>query len=274
MRFATKEQLQDVVEYMGNNIHVPQLVQRFDGENIYSTEERIIGSWVDGRPIYQKTVDLGAAPSAAEKQVAHGISNLNHIIKVNAIAWNGTSASYIIPYVSGRSDTNDWTCMITQINQTNIILKTYYSGWSGLQCYATLQYTKTSDAANSYKIARENDYCMQERIIGTWEDDAGKNTVCRKTYKITIPTTQTATSLDTLVETFTIPVFPLKVEALQFNSGKFAAASNSFFTNDWPSINVYTDGTYKKLTVSIQGLDVNNYKGCIFYVVVDYVKGN
>ena len=261
MRFATKEQLQDVVEYMGNNIHVPQLVQHFDAENIYSIDEQVVGCWIDGRPIYQKVITGSWSINGTSwTDISEPSTNKGTCINAWALIADNKYSYPVICAINGGTAP-------MQIKATN-------SGYSGTAKTVVLQYTKTTDAANSYNIAKENDYCMQERIIGTWEDDEGKNLLCRKTYKITIPTTQTANSLDTLVETFTKNVFPLKVEALQFNPGKFAAASNSFYTNDWPSVNVYTDGTYKKLTVSIQGLDVNNYKGCAFYVVVDYIKGN
>lgn len=272
MRFATKEQLQDVVEYMGNNIHVPQLVQHFDAENIYSIDERMIGSWVDGRPLYQKSIAFGTLPNKNTKKVAHGIANIKEVITIKTIGYATTW--YNIPWATTKTVAGENDSLNVYVDTTDIIVQTAADASAETISYITLQYTKTTDAANSYKIAKENDYCMQERIIGTWEDDEGKNLLCRKTYKITIPTTQTADSLKTLVETFTVPVFPLKIEALQFNPNRFSAASNSFYTNNWPSVNVYTDGTYKKLTVEIEGIDVSNYKGCIFYAVVDYVKGN
>ena len=52
----------------------------------YSTSEKMIGTWVDGSPLYQKTIEFGALPNAAEKSVAHGISNISQIKVLNEIA--------------------------------------------------------------------------------------------------------------------------------------------------------------------------------------------
>lgn len=34
--------------------------------NDYSTDEQIVGSWIDGKPLYQKTIDCGANPTGAQ----------------------------------------------------------------------------------------------------------------------------------------------------------------------------------------------------------------
>ena len=52
--------------------------------------------------------------------------------------------------------------------------------------HVTLKYTKTTDSANSYNYANENDYSTSEKIIGTWID--GK-TLYQRTYSGDCPTT-------------------------------------------------------------------------------------
>ncbi|MCR5606977.1 MAG: hypothetical protein K6F69_09205, partial [Treponema sp.] len=55
------------------------------------TDEKIIGTWLDGSYIYQKTIDFGSLPNNGSKSVAHGISNLKRVINFSAIMQNTSS---------------------------------------------------------------------------------------------------------------------------------------------------------------------------------------
>ena len=116
---------------------------KWGDENDYSTDEKIVGTWIDGSYVYQKTISTGSLSAPADNNIAHGISNLKYVINAVGCVTNN-NINYLIPYVSGRSDQNDWTLTISQINATNVIVKTYNSGWSGITGYITLQYTKTT----------------------------------------------------------------------------------------------------------------------------------
>ena len=47
---------------------------------IYSTEEQIIGTWTDGKPIYRKVV-IGSGTIQGDTTIPHGINNLEYVIK-------------------------------------------------------------------------------------------------------------------------------------------------------------------------------------------------
>ena len=55
-----------------------------DGENfsIYSTNEQVIGTWIDGKPIYRKVVTLSTTKTIdmGGISISHGISNINIIL--------------------------------------------------------------------------------------------------------------------------------------------------------------------------------------------------
>lgn len=107
---------------------------------IYSTTERKVGQWIDGKPIYQKTVSCGALPNATTKTVAHNISNVNYIIDYHGISMNPTShISIILPY---PGENQDITVYVDRTN-INIVDKTDNSRYT--TTYVTLQYTKTTD---------------------------------------------------------------------------------------------------------------------------------
>lgn len=57
-----------------------------DVSNTYSTNELIIGTWIDGKPIYRKVVDFGALPGNTQKGVNHGVQNIDIIINMYGFA--------------------------------------------------------------------------------------------------------------------------------------------------------------------------------------------
>lgn len=113
-----------------------------DGSNSYSTDEvKTGGKWIDGKPIYRKTISCGALPNNTTKKVAHGISNLGRVIKTEgySVGSADSSGSFIpVPYVSGVP-------MALYIDTTDIVLQTSgtYSNYS--DSYVTIEYTKTTD---------------------------------------------------------------------------------------------------------------------------------
>lgn len=112
-----------------------------DAEPNYSTSEVDTKvKWVNGKPIYRKTVDTGTMPNNTRKQVAHGISNLDFIISMGGAAY-GNSTFVPIPY----ADTTASSSIGLFADSSNIIL---FSGanFSYLTTsYVTLYYTKTTD---------------------------------------------------------------------------------------------------------------------------------
>lgn len=153
--------------------------------DIYSTTEKVVGCWTDGRPIYQKSISFGALPNNATKSVAHGLTTLRRVIDLKGYTYMpSTGWTSAIPCPSPNStDSLQLDCDATNIN---IITKADWSGCT--ETYVNIWYTKTSDAANSYNYANENDYSTTEKIIGSWLD--GK-TLYQKSY--TLPYTVTTT---------------------------------------------------------------------------------
>lgn len=107
----------------------------------YSTSETATGgTWVDGKPIYKKTINCGALPNATTKAVAHHIIGLNHIIDLKAVAWNSSGTTINLPYTNyyGAQYQVTWYVDKTYIN---IGAGDNKSGYSN--CYVTLYYTKS-----------------------------------------------------------------------------------------------------------------------------------
>lgn len=101
----------------------------------YFSEEHIIGNWIDGSILYEKTIDCGALPNNTTKNVAHNISNLKNVISVNGIGIGSTCIP--LPWISSTNQ-----CTI-YVRGTNVVIvdNDNLSSYNG---YVTLRYTKTS----------------------------------------------------------------------------------------------------------------------------------
>ena len=112
-----------------------------DNLNNYSLENEIkIGKWIDGKPIYKKTINFGTLLNRAEKTVDHNIPDIDFIIKIDGITKATTGQSLPLPYLSLYGEN-------TTIQATNrcIIIDTEANMSAYTQTYITLYYTKTTD---------------------------------------------------------------------------------------------------------------------------------
>lgn len=68
----------------------------------YSTVEQNTGvKWIDGSKIYQKTIDFGAMPVNAEKDVAHNIDGLAYVVDIEFIVYSATQGQWrLMPVIS------------------------------------------------------------------------------------------------------------------------------------------------------------------------------
>ena len=109
----------------------------------YSTSEVNTGAkWIDGSAIYKKTVNVGTLPDTTTKNVAHGISNLGTIIKIEGIAI-GSSYTTPLPFVAEPTAANQSTAIRLYATSTNVVVDTG-TDRTALSAYVTLYYTKSS----------------------------------------------------------------------------------------------------------------------------------
>lgn len=114
----------------------------------YSTEEQVVGTWIDGKPLYQKTVTF-TSPTAINVWNNHTVLDSDCVIvSINAYLYGAANGLVPLPgpygdtllianasYVSSAwSNTNGTLAMLTKANE-----------YVNVNCIATLQYTKTTD---------------------------------------------------------------------------------------------------------------------------------
>lgn len=114
-------------------------------QDIYSTDEvKTNKIWIDNKPIYRKSIYINAFPNVAEKNVAHGITNISQILDIYGYATDG-SRTFPLPFISVNITTGSASGSIyITANSTNVTLGTA-SNRSAFSGYVTLEYTKTTD---------------------------------------------------------------------------------------------------------------------------------
>ena len=113
------------------------------GGGDYSTEEQLTGKrWIDGKPIYQKTIIIDNPSSAVDAPYAHGISNFKHLIYSYAVYTRSDGVEYAEPIFINNS-----YCRTCSVDSTNMIISA--TGNVYTQVRVTIQYTKTTDTATT-----------------------------------------------------------------------------------------------------------------------------
>jgi len=105
----------------------------------YSADEKIIGSWIDGKPIYQKTLQVVRATVGTEVLIDADLAN---VVDLKGIAyWN--SYSLPLPHVSNNSVNNQVAVWVQNTKYLYVLTGSSVTG--AITCYITVQYTKTTD---------------------------------------------------------------------------------------------------------------------------------
>ena len=109
-------------------------------EEVYSTEETKIGTWIDGKPLYRKTIisnfELPFVTQVTSYNIDHNISNIDKVVHVEM-----TDGLKHIPNLSKAGGTTT----IDYVSSTTIEIRYINDSWSSRDWYITLEYTKTTD---------------------------------------------------------------------------------------------------------------------------------
>ena len=120
-------------------------IANMENADIYSTEEKKVGIWIDGKTIYQKTIETTfALESSKWKQEEHNIKDIEHVVNLTGYIISDLSQEVCLNGIVNEHS-NMW---FTNVTQTNIATYSNYSRLLGRPMVITIQYTKTTDNAN------------------------------------------------------------------------------------------------------------------------------
>ena len=158
---------------------------------IYSSEEREVGVWTDGKPLYQKTIEVPISSiTGDETTINHLISDVDNIYIASGCALR--SGNLTLPLVTYHTSSS-WAVSAYNFTRTSFIL---YLGSEErsrvLKVILTVNYTKTTDQPGSGQWLpsgeKSHHYSETEQVVGTWID--GKP-VYEKTFSATFSTSAT-----------------------------------------------------------------------------------
>lgn len=143
---------------------------------IYSDEEREVGVWRDGKPLYEKTVTFGAISGGEHFYIHSGVTTIDTLVNVDVMCF--VSNEFIkMPMALPVSPVvvQDWLAGLETFKKDTGDLQlatgTYRPFDGG---FAVFRYTKTTDTAGSGTWTTQggfaHHYSTTEHIIGTWID--------------------------------------------------------------------------------------------------------
>lgn len=150
---------------------------------IYSLEEREIGVWTDGKPLYQKTFIWN--PTSTETTIDVSSLNIDKLVKRQGTFTRnsgGTIQQKNLEYRTEDVSNNNYGIQC-EIRSTNLLIRiSAYTYSEIIEVRVTIQYTKTTDVAGSGTWTPQgvpaHHYSTDEHIVGTWMGE----TLWEKTY--------------------------------------------------------------------------------------------
>jgi hypothetical protein len=192
LRYTKNTDTADPNPQFGNVIYLP---------SIYSDEEREVGVWRDGKPLYQRTFDFGSISGSSSKKKDLTSLNIDYIASFIGTGKNDHNEIFSIPFAHTTSPSQEQAfCRYNDDKSLGV-----YTGSNVIftSCFISLQYTKTTDVAGSGTWNSQggiaHHYSTSEKVIGTWID--GKP-IYEKTFtNVTgMGGTQLLTNVDTVVD--------------------------------------------------------------------------
>ena len=129
---------------LSNNVTSAEMILIVFAPNtgkVYSEDETIIGTWIDGKPVYRKVCNM-SGPTNTSTSTTYDISNLNidTIVKYDSHWYWSNNNVVQVPFAN-----NTGYAITTIVGKTSISNTTTLSSWYNSNITVTLEYTKTTD---------------------------------------------------------------------------------------------------------------------------------
>ena len=104
----------------------------------YSTDETVVGTWVDGKSVYQKTF-TSVTPTTAGVDLVSGVDTFVNAPQIIRLYSSGSA------FMTTGSGTNTTNFIGFKLENNILKLAAVASGYTAGACTVTIQYTKTTD---------------------------------------------------------------------------------------------------------------------------------
>lgn len=266
------------IEITNENVINAQMpvMSTFTKSDLYSTTEKVIGCWTDGRPIYQKVINFGAGPNKTEKSVSHGINNISTVIDMHFFGQMGSGSTSSGSLIFGMADTT-YSYWVDGSNISGSAIwiqadKIHYISKNDASIYTykvVLKYTKTSDPTNSYYMTDGNDYSTLEKVVGTWLNG---ETLYQRTFTGTFPSSFSSDGTVSIASSFTYSVYDFKAVAYYKDGTAYGYVDIPYYDGA-SGVVIQTNTSSRALEFFYYGGDNLSYlKSRPYYVTVKYTK--
>lgn len=168
-----KDFYQQIRPYLNGNS--PVCTNLFNKSDLYSTDEQLVGRWIDGKPLYQKVIhktithtggrvwyDIADMTSSNIESIVEvtGVYSFNNFTEWLPISvpryWNFSDSSAVYSFVQYSASTKKLRyCLSSSATETDDVV-------------VIIKYTKTTDGSMS--ITDGNEYSLDEQVVGHWVD--------------------------------------------------------------------------------------------------------
>jgi len=139
-RLLNNEDVLDIVEPVKEYVDETKEELLENDYDVYSTDEKRIGTWKDGRPLYRKVIDYTIPSGTTSIGISLGVANMRLVqraeVRFNAVG----SGDYV--FNSYYSSASDYMRFFMRSNELQIRLG---SNTSGFNIVAIVEYTKSTD---------------------------------------------------------------------------------------------------------------------------------
>lgn len=127
----------------------------------YSEKERLIGTWIDNKPLYRKVINCGPLPNNGISTVEHGAKDVDKVVRLCGAGIRYDGETLPIPYTVVNADNSGG--ILVYANTTGITLRTS-NDRSNYNAYIIIEYTKTIDEPT---LPEEEDLTEELEAYGT-----------------------------------------------------------------------------------------------------------
>lgn len=118
-------------------------IESLSAGTTYSTTETVIGTWINGKPLYRKVIDTltGTGGNNTFNLTTVLDANIDRCYHLDAVIWSSTSTGLIPPYNTSSQDY--FRAFVGGSNVLSISLGSVYTSTVQFRC--VFYYTKTTD---------------------------------------------------------------------------------------------------------------------------------
>lgn len=261
---VTEERLNDfykgILPYLGG---MPEmLANKFSKGDLYSTDEKMIGQWTDGKPLYQKVVTATLGASSTTIDVSS--LDIETFCFSKGMIDNG-STMIPIPYVNDTM----YYIAVNYYSITNDTITIVSKNMENATVHIAIQYTKSTDVAIS--IGEATEYSTDEKVVGTWID--GKP-IYQRTYSLNtdLPSSSgNPRSINITIDGLSSIGIDNVVSTSIIAKGKDNYAGSYLTSSCGQNLNSYLDVSNNRLQVyQLQTVDANQFTVKAF--TIQYTK--